>query len=97
MGVNKEDMAIAANKLAESGGGMIVVENGKILAHVPMVIAGLMSEQPLETVVEQVRDLEKAWQQLGYSCSFYDIFLDCLTSNPGSENLQQRTCGCNSV
>ncbi len=65
MGVNQEDMAFAANKLAESGGGMIVVENGEVLAHVPMPIAGLMSDQPIETVVEQVRALEKAWQQLG--------------------------------
>ncbi|WP_018931708.1 adenine deaminase [Gracilibacillus lacisalsi] len=65
MGVNQEDMAIAANKLAESGGGMIVVEDGEVLAHVPMPIAGLMSDQPIENVVEQVKALEKAWQQLG--------------------------------
>lgn len=65
MGINQEDMAIAANKLAESGGGMIVVEDGEVLAHVPMPIAGLMSDQPIENVVEQVKALEKAWQQLG--------------------------------
>lgn len=73
MGVNQEDMAIAANKLAKSGGGMIVVENGEVLAHVPMPIAGLMSDQPIETVVEQVRALEKAWQQLG--CTIHAPFM----------------------
>ncbi|MFC7321770.1 adenine deaminase [Halobacillus campisalis] len=65
MGVNEEDMAIAANQLAKIGGGMIVVENGKILAEVPLPIAGLMSDQPLESVTEQVVKLEKAWSQIG--------------------------------
>ncbi len=73
MGVNQEDMAFAANKLAESGGGMIVVEDGEVLAHVPMPIAGLMSDQPIETVVEQVKALEKAWQQLG--CTIHAPFM----------------------
>ncbi|MGN8645915.1 adenine deaminase [Gracilibacillus sp. HCP3S3_G5_1] len=73
MGVNQEDMAIAANKLAKSGGGMIVVEDGEVLAHVPMPIAGLMSDQPIETVVKQVRALEKAWQQLG--CTIHAPFM----------------------
>ncbi|MGP4039403.1 adenine deaminase [Gracilibacillus sp. D59] len=73
MGVNQEDMAFAANKLAESDGGMIVVEDGEVLAHVPMPIAGLMSDQPIEIVVEQVRALEKAWQQLG--CTIHAPFM----------------------
>ncbi|WP_431804003.1 adenine deaminase [Halobacillus andaensis] len=65
MGVNKEDMAIAANKIAELGGGMIVVNHGKILAEVPLPIAGLMSDKPLEQVGEQVKSLEQAWKKLG--------------------------------
>ncbi|WP_082631354.1 adenine deaminase [Gracilibacillus massiliensis] len=73
MGVNEEDMALAANTLADYGGGMVVVENGEILAHVPMVIAGLMSDQPLEIVVEQVRKLEAAWKQLG--CKIHAPFM----------------------
>ncbi|SFM19841.1 Adenine deaminase [Gracilibacillus orientalis] len=73
MGVNQQDMAFAANQLAESGGGMIVVEDGEVLAHVPMPIAGLMSDQPIEIVVEQVRALEKAWQQLG--CTIHAPFM----------------------
>ena len=65
MGADKDDMAVAANYLANAGGGMIVVNDGEVLAEVPMPIAGLMSDQPLETVVEQVKQLEKAWQKLG--------------------------------
>ncbi|WP_226037192.1 adenine deaminase [Aquibacillus saliphilus] len=73
MGTNSEDMAIAANKLAESGGGMIVVDNGEILAHVKMPIAGLMSDQPLEVVVEEVNQLEQAWKKVG--CPLHAPFM----------------------
>lgn len=67
MGINEEDMAFAANELVKLGGGMIVVENGKVLAQVPMRIAGLMSDQSLVEVVKQVTELEQAWKQLGCS------------------------------
>ncbi|WP_077306909.1 adenine deaminase [Terribacillus halophilus] len=70
MGVDRDDMAIAANRLAEIGGGLVAVLNGEILAELPMPIAGLMSDQPLETVVSQVSDLVKAWDKLG--CSMTD-------------------------
>lgn len=70
MGVSREDMAIAANRLAEIGGGLVAVLNGEILAELPMPIAGLMSDQPLETVVDQVGKLVKAWEKLG--CSITD-------------------------
>ncbi|MFC4402739.1 adenine deaminase [Gracilibacillus xinjiangensis] len=73
MGIDPEDMMLAANTLAESGGGMVVVDDGKILAHVPMPIAGLMSNQPLEKVVEQVHQLEKAWQEIG--CPIHAPFM----------------------
>ncbi|MEK3888800.1 adenine deaminase [Bacillus sp. FSL K6-3431] len=65
MGTNKEDMAFAANELAKMGGGMIVVEDQKVLARVSMPIAGLMSDQPLETVVKEVQQLEEAWKDIG--------------------------------
>lgn len=65
MGTNPEDMAIAANELAKLGGGMIVVLDGEVIASVPMVIAGLMSDQPLDVVVQEVQSLEQAWKKLG--------------------------------
>ena len=65
MGINEQDMAFAANELVKMGGGMIVVENGKVLAQVPMTIAGLMSDKSLLEVVKEVAELEKAWKQVG--------------------------------
>ncbi|RCW64257.1 adenine deaminase [Saliterribacillus persicus] len=73
MGTNPEDMALAGNTLAESNGGMVVVKDGQILAHVPMPIAGLMSDAKLDVVVDQVTELEVAWKKLG--CKIHAPFM----------------------
>ena len=73
MGTNEEDMAFAANELARIGGGRIVVENGKVLGQVRMPIAGLMSDRPLETVVQEVESLEAAWKEIG--CPLHAPFM----------------------
>ncbi|MGK9253032.1 adenine deaminase [Paenibacillus humicus] len=67
MGVDEQEMAFAANELVKIGGGMIVVEDGKVLAQVPMAIAGLMSEKSLPEVVSEVAGLEEAWKAIGCS------------------------------
>ncbi len=53
VGTNKADMAMAANRLGEVGGGMIVVSGGKELALVELPIAGLMSDERAEIVAEK--------------------------------------------
>ncbi len=65
VGTSESDMAFAGNKLAEAGGGMVAVRDGKVLALVPLPIAGLMSPQPVEVVNEQIEALAQAWQELG--------------------------------
>lgn len=64
VGTNDEDMALAANTLIESGGGLVAVR-GKILAHIPLPIAGLMSDKPLDEMSDLAERLEKAWKDLG--------------------------------
>ncbi len=65
IGTNDEDMAIAANALIDCGGGLVAVQNGRILSKVALPIAGLMSDKPLEEMNEQVFALEKAWNDMG--------------------------------
>lgn len=65
MGIDEREMAFAANELVRIGGGMIVVEGGKVLAQVPMAIAGLMSDKSLLEVVQEVAELEQAWKRIG--------------------------------
>jgi adenine deaminase len=65
VGSNDEDMALAANTLIECGGGMVAVLDGKILGLVPLPIAGLMNDEPLEIMSEKVEALERAWEEMG--------------------------------
>jgi len=64
-GVNEGDMAFAANKLIDVGGGMVVVRNQEILGLVELPVAGLMSTEDAETVSEKVRKLAEGWRQIG--------------------------------
>lgn len=64
-GTSDEDMITALNELVDSGGGMVVVRKGRTLAHVPLPIAGLMSERPVEAVAQEVERLKEAWVTLG--------------------------------
>ena len=79
-GTNDEDMALAANTLVECGGGMCAVADGKVLALVPLPIAGIMSDQPVEEVADLISKLDAAWKEMGCvinSCrtfQFVDLF-----------------------
>ena len=65
VGTDDRDMVLAANTLVECGGGLVAVRDGKILGLVPLPIAGLMSDRPLEETEEKVLALENAWKELG--------------------------------
>lgn len=65
IGTDDEDMALAANTLIECGGGMVAVKNGKVLGVVPLPIAGLMNDKPLEEMSQMVETLEGAWAEIG--------------------------------
>jgi len=66
-GANDVDMLAAAKVLMNSGGGMVAVRDEKVLAHVPLPIAGLMSDKTVEIVSSQIEDLKSAWNNLGSS------------------------------
>ncbi len=65
VGTNDKDMAVAANKLIDIGGGMIAILEGSVIGLVELPIAGIMSDRPIEDVAEKVEELEKAWRDLG--------------------------------
>ncbi|WP_247880451.1 adenine deaminase [Ochrobactrum sp. Q0168] len=65
VGTSDEDIAVAANRLSEIEGGFVVVRDGKVLAELPLPIAGLMSDQPYEVVREELRKLRHAAEELG--------------------------------
>lgn len=73
VGTNDEDMALAANTLVESKGGMVIVSGGKVLGLVPLPIAGLMNDLPAEKMSELVEKLEGCWDSIG--CTMVSPFM----------------------
>jgi adenine deaminase len=65
VGASEDDMAVAVNRLREIGGGFVVVSGGKVLAELPLPVAGLMSDQPHEKVHEMLEPLRAAARSLG--------------------------------
>ena len=67
VGADDEDMAFAVRRLAELGGGIVVVDGGRVVAECPLPVAGLLSDQPLDVVVAQSRSCNEAAAGLGWS------------------------------
>ena len=65
VGTNDEDMAFAANRIAENHGGIVVVKDGQVLAELPLEIAGLMSHKPLPEVNDLLENAKAAAYTLG--------------------------------
>ena len=73
VGVTDRDLADAARAIKEIGGGFVAVTDGKVLASVPLPIAGIMSDQPWETVRQQSIAANKAAAGLG--CTIHSPFM----------------------
>jgi len=65
VGTSRDDMAQAANRLQQVGGGFVVVSKGRELALVELPIAGLMSDERAEIVAQKSERLVKAMAECG--------------------------------
>jgi len=68
IGSNEKDMAKAANSLVNTQGGIVVVSEGKILASIPLQMAGIVSTNSFETVSENFENLNAVLADTG--CKF---------------------------
>jgi len=64
-GVSDDDIYTAIKEVEGNQGGLTVVADGKILASLPLPIAGLLSQEPLETVAAKIKELEQMANNLG--------------------------------
>jgi adenine deaminase len=71
-GKSEADMACALNDVIKNKGGMSVALDGKVIASLPLSIAGLMSSEPFEIVVEKKLELQRAAREE----------LGCVLENP---------------
>lgn len=65
VGANEADMAAAVNRVVSLNGGIVVLDQGRSLAEVPLSIAGIMSDEPLETVNEKLEAAKAQAHALG--------------------------------
>lgn len=65
VGTDRAQMALAANRLAEVGGGITVYKDGKELALVRLPIAGLMSDSPAKQVAADAEKMMQAMRDCG--------------------------------
>lgn len=65
VGTDREQMALAANRLAEVGGGITLFRDGQEQALVELPIAGLMSDSPATEVAAKAQALVEAMQASG--------------------------------
>lgn len=74
LGGNEPDMAAAANRLIEIGGGMVVVKNGAVLAEVALPVAGMLSCAPLAEVAAAFAGVREASAQVAEWKPPYRVF-----------------------
>lgn len=65
VGVSDNEILRAIRAVGDMGGGLVVVRGENILAQVPLGIGGLISTQPLDTLVWSLKALKEAASGLG--------------------------------
>lgn len=74
VGTDDVNMALAANTLAEVGGGQVVVRQGEVIGLVELPIAGLMSNEPANIVARKAATILEGFKACG-----------CMLNNPNMQ------------
>ncbi|MCK5916563.1 MAG: adenine deaminase, partial [Deltaproteobacteria bacterium] len=64
-GMGDADMLLAAQVVKDMGGGLAVVDSGRILGRLPLPVAGLMSVEKAETTAAALASLQDQAVSLG--------------------------------
>jgi len=72
VGTNDSDMMIAANKIAEIGGGEVAVVDGKIMALYELPISGVCSEKSIQESIQESQKLSNIVKEMG--CNLNSVF-----------------------
>ena len=69
-GLNEEDMQFAVNRIKETQGGIIIVNDQKLIAEVKLPIAGLLSDKKASEVAKENEIFKKSWIDAGCSLPY---------------------------
>ena len=73
VGTDRSQMALAANRLAEVGGGITIFRDNTEMALVELPIAGLMSDRPAKDVATQANKMMEAMADCG--CTLNNAYM----------------------
>lgn len=65
VGADDASMVLCVERLGELGGGIVVAADGAVRGELPLPVAGLLSEEPVEAVVARLAELERLLGELG--------------------------------
>jgi adenine deaminase len=82
VGTNDGDIAMAIAELEKLRGGQVAVDNGAVKAELALPIAGLVSDRPLEEVIERIANLNAAAHALGCDLEAPFMTLSFLSLSP---------------
>ncbi len=65
VGADDADIARCIERLEQLGGGIVAVEGGEVLGELPLPVAGLLADLPVDEVVARLDDLHEHLSTLG--------------------------------
>lgn len=65
VGADESDMARAVNRIRELKGGIVICAGGGVLNELPLPVAGLFSEESMETIANKLNDIQRTAEELG--------------------------------
>lgn len=69
VGADEDDMVLAANAVIARQGGLVVVRGGRIVAEMPLPVAGILTEDPLPLAAQRFAAVTRALKDQGWGNS----------------------------
>ena len=82
VGTNDADIALAIEELVKMQGGQVAVSKGRVRAELALPIAGLVSDRPLQEVIERIAALNTAARGMGCKLEAPFMTLSFLSLSP---------------
>ncbi|RXK47975.1 adenine deaminase [Halorientalis pallida] len=65
VGASPDEMAVAANRVAELEGGLVVVRDGEVAAELRLPVCGLLSPEPIDAVTDRLDEMNRLLDEMG--------------------------------
>lgn len=93
IGTSEAEMAFAANRVRELGGGMVAVKGGEVLSEMPLPYAGLMTDSSAAEVARQNKAVRESVHALGVPADIEPFMTMAFVSLPVIPKIKMTTLG----